>query len=341
LQLSDGTTYEQLVSDLTQALSIANRDLLADPLIGSLISITEEAAVEYPVGVSNGFQAWTEYGKPDSGRGKTTGHMLPLTAQWRGLAWTWGYLQKARQIQLDQDVAGAVTDLKNLWKKSVLQRLFKSTYEAVGSSGRSMPVADGGTADSSYVPVHNPDRASVFAYTHTHLLRMDGITQANLETAIAHLWEHGHDAPYDLLAAQADIGDWENTTNVTGFVKKADVLIRYGTSTTLSDLADQYLGTIETKYGAARLQATARIPTKYWGVIKSYGNLDQRNPLRVRVNPKYGPNAILLAGDHIRQYPLEEALIYLEFGVGIGEDRVNAAIVYNHDDNAYVDPTIS
>jgi hypothetical protein len=342
LQLATGETYEQLISDIAAGLAMKNGTLLTNPLVASLISTTAEAAIEYPIGVSNGFERHTEYGKPNGERAKSTGSMLPLESWDRALFWSGDMLRKARRTQIDNDISSALADLENLWEKTVLERLFKSTYTSVGSSGKSMPIADGGTADSTYIPPQMPARASTFAYTHTHLGRLDGISQANLETQIKHLWEHGKDGPFELLIAQADVADWSNTTNVTGWVKRAAVGIRYGTQTDLAEVAPDYVAAIETSaYGPVNVRASARVPTKYWAVYKSYGALDPRNPLVVRESPDYSIGGVLLPGRQypITSYPIEGAILFSEFGVGVA-DRVGAAVCFNHDDNAYVDPTI-
>lgn len=341
LQLASGETYDDLISDITTGLSLANAALLQDPIIASLVSVTDEMAVEYGVGASTGFEDHTEYGRPDAQRGATTGHMLEPVDKDRFLSWTFDFLRKARRSQIDNDIAAAMSDLRDVWQRTLLQRLFKSTYTAVGAGGRSMPLADGGTADSSYVPPAVPDRAAAFASNHSHLLRLNGITQANLETAIATLWEHGANGPFDLLVSQADMAAWSNVSNVTGWVKRADGLIKYGSQTDLADVSDQYIAVIETStYGPVRVRATARIPTAYWAVYKSYGALDSRNPLRVMGSKTWGLGAALLAGDHIRVYPLENALLRLEFYQGIG-DRVSAAVVENDTSGSYATPTIS
>lgn len=341
LQLASGETYEGLLDDIAAGLSLANAALTRDPIIASLISVTDEMAVEYPVGVSNGFEDHTEYAKPEARRGKTTGHMMEPVDKDRMLGWTFDFLRKARRNQIDADIASAMADLRNVWQRTLLQRLFKSTYTAVGSAGKSMPLADGGTADSTFVPVAVPDRASAFASSHSHLLRLDGITQANLETAIATLWEHGYDAPFDLLVAQADMSSWSNTTNVTGWIKRADGLIRYGVQTDLASVSDEYIAVIETStYGPVRVRATARIPTNYWAVYKSFGSLDSRNVMAVRGSDTWGLGAALLAGDHIRQFPLENAILRLEFYNGI-QNRVGAAVVKNAASSTYSDPTIA
>jgi hypothetical protein len=342
MSLVDGTTYEQLISDIAAGLALANGTLQTNPLVASLISLTTEPAIEYRTGVSNGFEAHTEYGKPNAKRAAATGGMLPLNSWDRYLEWTWDMLRRARRTQIDNDISSAMQDLTNLWEKAILTRLFKSTYTAYGS-GKAYPLADGTATESGYIPPQNPSRAAAFANTHTHLLRLDGITQSTLESAVSHLWEHNADAPYDLLIAQADVASWANTTNVTGWIKRADGGIRYGTQTDLAEVSPDYIAVIETSaYGPVRVRASARIPTKYWAVYKSYGSLDQRNPLVVRQSPDYGVGAVLLPGREyaITQYPLEGAILFSEFGVGVA-DRVGAAIVYNAASSTYTDPTIS
>lgn len=341
MRLASGETYDQLINDITAGLAMANQALLTDPIVSSLVAISDEQTVEYRTGVSNGFEDHTEYGRPDAKRAATTGHMAEPVVKDRALGWTWDFLRRARRTQIDADIASAMQDLRDVFQKTVLTRLFKSTYTAVGSAGKSMPVADGGTADSTYVPYNFPERASAFAYTHTHLQRLNGITQANLETLVAHLWEHGFDAPYDLLVAQADIGSWSNTTNVTGWVKKADGLIRYGNQVDLAQVDTSYVGVIETStYGPVRVRATARVPTTYAALYKSFGPLDSRNVIRVVPSQTYGLGAALLAGDHIRQYPLEYAMLFLEMYVAV-QERSQAVLLLNASGGSYSTPTIS
>lgn len=338
-RLASGETYDDLINDITAGLAIANRSLLSDPIVSSLVSVGSEMTFEYPTGSSNGFQDHTEYGRPDAMRGAVTGHMPELVHKDRMLSWTYDFLRKARRGQIDADIASAMQDLRNMWTKAILTRLSKSTYTAVGS-GKSMPVADAGVADSTYVPPNFPDRATAFASSHTHLLRLNGITQANLETAVAHLWEHGYDAPYDLLISQADVAAWSAVATVTGWVKRADGLIRYGTQTDLANVDDGYLGVIETSaFGPVRVRASARIPTTFWFLYKSFGALDGRNPITVVPSPTYGLGAVLLAGDHIRHYPMENAILTAEFYLGIS-NRVGAVLVRNDTTSTYTDPTI-
>lgn len=335
--LVDGITYDSLISEITTALSVQNGLLLTNTL-GGMVSTTDEAAVEYGIGVSNGFQDHTEYTAPDPRRGKTTGHMLPLNPYDRAFGWTWDFLRKARRVHIIEDIASGMEDLRNKFQILTLTRFFKSTYDAVGS-GKSVPFCDAGTADSTYIPKNHPERTTAFDATHTHLLRLNGITQANVLTAVTHLWEHGHDAPFDIIAAQADVSSWTDQTSVTGYIPRANGLIQYGSGQDTAVVAEpDVLGVIETEYGPVRLRLTARIPTAYWGVYKSYGQQDQRNPLKIRYG-EYGIGAILLAGDHIRQYPIENAIMFMEMGAGVG-DRTAGVLVENDSTGSYASPTI-
>jgi hypothetical protein len=337
--LVDGTTYDGLVGDIGRALAIQNQTLLANPLIASLISTTTELATEYRVGVSNGFQVHTEYSRPDPQRGATSGHMLPIVAYDRGMGWTWDALRFARRARIDADIASAMDDLRNLWEQKILTRLFQVLYDAVGSAGRSMPIADGGTADASYIPIARPDRGAVFAYTHDHIHNLNGATQANIETAVANIWEHGHDAPYDMLISLADLAVWTAVATVTGWMPRAIPEVTLGSATSTANIDESYLGIIQTSHGPIRLRASARIPTTYYSIYKSYGSLDARNPLVVRYNPAMGLGAFLLKGDHIREFPLEDAILFTEFGVGV-QDRVGAT-AYLQGAGGYTTPTIS
>jgi hypothetical protein len=267
--------------------------------------------------------------------------MLPLNSWDRGLGFTWDFLRKARRKQIDANIASAMRDLKNIVEQQVLTRLSKETYTAVGSAGRSMPLAEGGTADANYIPLPVPERAAAFAYTHDHIISTGSatITQALLQVQVANLWEHGYDAPFDLVISSADVSSWTNTTNVTGWTTKADALIQFGLAVDVANVDQGCVGAIQTDYGSVRVRVSGRIPTTYWFLWKSFGPNDPRNPVAIRYNEQFGPGAILMKGDHIREYPLEDAILFLEMGFGIN-NRVGAVAAINSA-GGYADPTIT
>lgn len=339
LRLASGETYAQLVNDINAGMAMANAALLSDPLMTSLVHLSDERTTEYPIGVSNGMEDHTEYGRPENKRGKTTGHMAEPVDKDRATGWTKDFLEKCRRAQIDADIASIIQDIKDGWQKAILTRHFKKTYTAVGAAGKSMPYADGGTADSTYIPPQFPARATTaFLATHDHMVRLDGYTQANLESAVALLWEHGVDGPFDMVISQANIADWSNTTNVTGWVKRADGLIRYGNAVDLAQVGGDYIAVIETStYGPVRVRSSARIPTTFWSVYKSFGSMDARNPIRI-VPPAAGIGAEMQYGQAPVYYPLEEVFFRLRFEQAIA-NRVGAVCVKSG--GAYASPTIS
>jgi hypothetical protein len=344
LQLADGATFDQMIGDVSAAARIMNGELLSMPHYGDLFAVQDNIEIEYPVGVTNGVEESSEYSTPTPKRGKTSGHSLPIKAYDRALGWTIMYLRKARRISLDADIRSAMVDIRDDWQKKLLTRFFKSTAEAVGAtSGASVPFADGGTADSTYVPLSGPDGQS-FLYTHNHFLRYDTIAHA-IAPAVLHLREHGHVAPYDLIGSQTDQAVYAALTMATDGVAFhapawSDLLL--GSQQDRARLGDinQYMGLIETPYGIVRLWLTPRVPTNYFGMFKSYGAGDARNPLRVRFDPKVGFGWQLVPGAWVNN-PVTLAVMYAEYGFGIGSDRTNGVAVYKAAAGNYTDPTIS
>jgi len=339
-RLADGSTFEQMLADLRAGLQVLNGALLDMPHYAGLFAIQDEPEVEYHIGVSNGFEEATEYSTPDPRRGATTGHMLPLTAYDRGLGWTMMYLRKARAIALDADVRSGVADAKDLWQQKLLTRHFKKEGVTVGStSNASVPFADGGDTDSAYVPPKSPD-GEAFTSSHDHFLRQAAISDANLGTAVETLQEHGHPSPFDIIAARADASSWTGLTGYKapewpGIVYHASGVERAGVAE-----VSEYFGYVETDYGICRLWLTPRVPTNYYSLFKTYGRGDPRNPLRVRISPQVGFGFNLVPGNWVNA-PSQMAVLYTEFGVGVGEDRTNGVCVYIHASGDYVTPTIS
>ena len=343
LALADGSTFDQVVRDIISGMQVLNGQLLDMPNYGGLFAVQDNIELEYPIGVSNGFEEATEYNIPNPKRGATTGHSLPIKPYDRALGWTMMYLRKARTTKLDADVRSVITDARNLWQKKLLERFFKLEGETVGATANaSVPFVDAAATDTAYVPPASPE-GEAFASSHTHLLRLNGITQANVNTALEHLQEHGHQSPFDLITSRADIASWVNKTNVTGFKNPEWSGIVYHASATeraaIQEITE-FFGYIETDYGVARLWSTPRLPTTFWGAYKSYGPGDPRNPLRVRFDPKIGFGYNLIPGQYVNA-PSQVALAYTEFGVGVGEDRTNGVLVRNDSSGDYTTPTIS
>jgi len=339
-RLADGRSLAAVTGDVQRGLQLLNGTLLSMPHYSGMFAVQDEMELEYIIGVDNGWKEATEYGRPDPKRGATTGHMLPIKPYDYALGWTMMYLRKARAIKLDADVRAMITDGRDLWQEALLTRFFTMEGETVGSTANaSVPFCDGGTTDSTYVPPKSPD-GETFLYTHDHYLRHDAISDANLGTSIETLQEHGHESPFDLVASRVDAASWTALTGYKapewpGIVYHASGVERAGVGE-----VSIYFGYIETDYGIVRLWLTPRVPTAYYGLFKTYGQGDPRDPLRVRISQQIGFGYNLVPGNWTNA-PTQMLLGYTEFGVGVGEDRTNAVLVYINSEGDYVTPTIS
>jgi hypothetical protein len=164
-----------------------------------------------------------------------------------------------------------------------------------------------------------------FSPDHSHFERRGADKQADaLEAGAKHLWEHGIFGPYQGIIPFADV----NTYTALGKFIKPDRGVEYVSTSANAPYAqavtsdERYIGLYESAYGLVRLWVTPHLPTGYLGLYRGYENADPRNPLRVRYAPDLGAGAVLLRGEGFRHYPLENALLVHEFGVGVG-NRLN------------------
>jgi len=339
-RLADGTSIEGMIADLRSGLQMLNGSLLDMPHYGMLFAVQDNPEVEYPIGVSNGFEVASEYGVPSPRRGATTGHMLPLVAYDRALGWTMRYLRKARSNKLDADVRSVVVDARAIWQQKLLTRFFSSSGNTVGStSNADVPFADAAATDSTYVPPDSPEGES-FDTSHTHFLRHASISDTNLGTTIEHLQEHGHQSPFDIIASRTDASSW---TGLTGYkAPEWPGVVYHASAVERADVGEvsNYFGYVETDYGICRVWLTPRVPTNYYGAYKAYGAGDPRNPLRVRIDRNVGFGFTLVDGNWVN-LPTHLVVVYTEFGVGIGEDRTNGVCVEIDSSGSYASPTIS
>jgi|CXWK01.1.fsa_nt_gi hypothetical protein len=340
-RLVDGTTYAEVAQMVNTAIASLNAELRGDQTWSLLVSYTDEAAYEYSVGVSNGFEVHTEYGLPDPRRAEMTGHMLPLTPYDRRLGWTWDYLRKARMSQIEAGVSDAVKDARDLFRVRLLTRLLKRGDDSgvgmgLGTSGLSPGFAT--AAASTGVDFAPPSFGGTsFTTAHEHYVAIAGgaFTLAVFQDARDELEEHGHTPPFTFFASPAD----ETAIKaLTGFIPAADPNVRYGA---LQDVAVRaaYYGTNGVKYIGTlegfEIYVVRGLP-QYYGVgFKSYGPNSQRNPIRVRVPAgQRGPQFIAIPDPNggNANYPLQNLMLFTEFGIGVG-DRTAATLRYVNNAN--------
>jgi hypothetical protein len=335
-RLEDGTTYDAIVAQVNAAIGALNGEIANDPLWAGLISFTDQPEVEYRVGVSSGFGRHSEYGRPDAQRGETTGHMLPLVSWDRMLGWTWDYLRKARMPQIQADIADAIKDARDLWRKQLLTRLLKRGDDSGASSGLGAAGYSAGfctAAASTNVDFTPPAFGGTsFDSNHEHYVGIAGgaFTAAVFQDAKAELMEHGHVPPFDFIIGPSDEA---TVKGLPDFIPVASMNVRYGDSVSLATIASNIdaggnyaIGTIEDFI----VKVVRGMPQYYGVAYKSYGPRSQRNPLAIRV-PK-GASSVRFevmpdpnGGKGI--VPLQNLMLFAEFGVGV-KDRTAATPRY-------------
>jgi len=323
--LEDGTNFQAVVAMLNAGLSAVNNEMASDPIWSGLISFQSDPDVSYRVGTSNGFERHNEWTRPDSKRADVGGHMLPLKSWDRMLGWTWDYLRKARMPQVEADIADALKDARDLWRVQLLTRLLDRDDETVGTSGYSTGFAT--TAGSTNVDFVPPSfGGTAFASTHEHYVGITGGAYTNevFEDIYDELREHGHEAPFYVLVGP---DHRDEIAGLTDSYPVSDGQVIYGAA---ANLARAEGGAFAYNNHCYVFEVRG-IPQYYGFGYKSYGALSQRNPLRVRTaknaarpqavampDPRSGAGAV---------YPLQNIMLFVEFGVGVG-DRTNGTPRY-------------
>jgi hypothetical protein len=338
--LENNTNIAAVVGEMSMALGALNAEFTSSPLWSQLISVTDVPELEYRQGSSNGFGEFTEYGLADPKRADTTGHMLPLIAYDRRLEWTWDYLRQSRPSQIEADIADAIKDGRDKWRVQVLTRCLKRGDDSgaklgLGTAGESPGFA---TAAASTGVDFTPPAwgGNSFDSDHEHYVGIAGglFTAAVFSDAKAELREHGHEPPYNFIIGGSD----ESTVRgLTGFTEVPELLVRYGGLQDLAMLPVQELSDGTGAYAIGTIDDFAvwvvpGVPQYYGFGWKPYGSLSQRNPLKIRVR-KGQSNPMVVAMTDPRNgnatHPLQNLMLFFEFGVGVA-DRTNGTARYTN-----------
>lgn len=340
-QLQDGTNFATVVAEMNAALTALNGELYSDPLWASACSFTDIPEIEYRDGASNGMEVHTEYGRPDAKRAATQGHMLPLLAYDRMLGWTWDYLRKARMAQIEADIADGIKDVRDRFRLSILTRALQriddsGTAKGLGAGGYSPGFCT--TAGSTAVDFVPPSVGGVsFANTHEHYVATaasGAFTVAIFQDVRAELREHGHQAPYEFWIGP---GSEVAVKALTGFVPVVQWGVNYASTVSTAvglngDIRSltgaYYIGMLE----ESKVMVVPGIPLYYGFAYKSYGQNSARNPLKVRLQKGVmRPQAIAMPNPNSAgRYPLQDIMLFTEFGVGVNDRTAGTAQYTNN-----------
>ena len=334
-ELEDGTQYAAIVGQINAALGALNAEFSSD-WWARLYSVTDQIDLEYRVGSANGFEVHTEYGRPDVKRAATEGHMLPIIPYDRMLGWTWDYLKKARMPQIEADIADAIKDARDMRRKKILTRVLKRGDDSgvsvgLSSSGYSAGFAtDEGSTSVDFIPP--AFGGTSFDDTHEHYVPISGgvFTAAVFTDVKDELREHGHEPPYEFVAGPSDEAVIKA---LTGFTPVAEWGVKYGLTQDVAMVSGATDGIGSYPIGVINdilVRIVAGMPQYYGFAWKSYGKLSQRNPLRLRVEKNKSALAVIAMPDPtagVGLNPLQNLMLYMEFGVGVA-DRTNGTSRY-------------
>lgn len=350
-QLQDGITWQQFVTDYATALAGLNQELGAQ--WGWLFGLTEDVMLEYENGSSvTPARDVTDVDDYEASAGRTLGHMIDLRVYGDAVGGTKRYFRDLRSSQLSAHLRPSVRKLRWRFEQKLLNRMFTNTENAIGSAGYDVPFVRGTGGTVDFTPPAYGGEA--FTSSHDHFLGIASGSKgfdAAIEETIETLVEHGHMAPFDMIVSKADV-DGGSYHALTKFVELKSnviqVIDRAGATSGAQFFADGQaslmglIGYYQSRYGQVNLRATARVPAGYGAAGKSYGNLDPRNPLAVRVHPMEGFGArLVIESSDDEKYPIKKVKAEMEFGVGVGEDRTNGAAFYRAAGGTWANPTIS
>lgn len=346
--MREGVTYEQFANQVSMALAEANRSLMDK--WSWLFYLTTEMMIEYPNGGSvTPMTELTDIDNPAPIRGSTIGHMIDLNYYGEAVGGTWRYFRDTRMAQIQANISAIVN--RGIWRfeQKLLNRFFDSDEVAIGAAGYNVPFvhSTGGSVDFQPTAYDG----STFATTHDHFIGYNASTPKTmadvLEGLVLTLAEHGHMPPYTALVSRADAALFGALANKVVMVDAGAQIIRGGLTSGPQYYANgtqtiDDIGLYQSSLGVIRLVASARIPTGYVGLTKSYGNNDPRNALYVRVHPQGGFGfGIIPSPSRDRYFPIQQIDVDLEFGVGVGRDRTNGAVGFLVAGGSYTDATIA
>jgi len=346
--LRDGITYGELINRVALAVGDFNQEIVTD--WGWSFGLTEEVMMEYEQGGSvSEMPEITDVDDITTIHGTTIGHMIDFKHYGRAIGGSKFYLRDARSAKIQASIRTLVRTARERFEKRLLTRWFTNTENAIGSAGYDVPFVRGTGGNVDFAPP--PYDGEAFTTSHDHYLGVDDDSydwDDVLDQLAETLAEHGHAPPYSALVSKSDIA---NYMALTGFVEVVDPVInmidRAGATSgnqffAVGQRPFGLLGYYQGQYGLVEVRFSNRIPTLYAGLMKSYGSLDARNGLAVRVHPEVGFGAYILPETTPDDdYPIKKLDVVMEFGLGVGEDRTNGAAAYLHADGTWTNPTIS
>lgn len=333
LTTARGVSFATVLTELDARLNALNS--VVDPLVASLISFTTEPDVDGTTPTAFALEEENEYGLPRPEVAEKRRHMLPLRRYAKSLGFTEdGLEQMTQETLLNQFDSVAETFVRG-GRIKALERLFSDAEVRVdrNSTATSPGFAGSGTGENAFTGTYPDGTALPVGYTHYY--RDTAANRAVVIRTARDRLKRWYPGPYDLIASQAEID--AIAADATYFVRaESDLILRAQGVAAANVPADQFLGVydqdIRVWHGLNELGTEPNI-----AIYKTFGNLNERNPLVWRYDEAFGRGAVIRSRS---LYPLDQAVIRQRFGLGV-RNRTAAVLIRVAASGAYQAPSIS
>lgn len=351
----DGVDFNQIWSDYQRTLQML-RDQ-RDPLV-SLMTFSTTRAFDQIGATGSGasFEEASEYGEPVGIRVTAAPVLRGYGFKWYDLAarYTWRFLLKADQAQLDAINNAAMEADSRLLFDRVMRTVFNSTNQ-INPEGQTIHKFWNGVSVGGETP---PDyKQNTFLATHNHYLASNiaelvpkddttvGGVQIGLEDMYEHLRHHGYslDNGYRVVALMnsaqtAVLRTWRANTDVSvsgTSVATYDFIPAVGQPGLLLGATAQPVGVTQVSsnaipglntigsYGNILIVEDDLVPAGYVVMFATGGTDNLNNPIAIRSDPRL--QGVQLVKGRTPDYPLIDS--FYTHGLGAGVRNKGAGVV--------------
>jgi len=338
LQNAAGASFQDVIQDIDARLDAFNGTL--PRLVADLVYPTTMIATDGTAPVAFDVTERGEYTMTRPQRTDNAGHMLPIRGYDVGVGFTEDGLEEMSQQDILNNVESMLLGYRNLYIIKALNRLMSDVEMRVDDNTNvtSPGFPGSGTGDNVFERSFPDGRSLPGGYT--HYLFADTSVSGDLETqidaAIDRLMEW-QDPPFDMVCTSAMM---DLVEDLPKFLDAGSELIRDGDDDDASVDPEIYAGAYG-KYVRVRHEIQRGGTQANLSIFKTEGTLAEGNPLRWRYkdNVERGRNAVLRYRDF---YPLSNAEVIQDFGIGVQGDRTGGINVYAANGaSAYQNPTFN
>jgi hypothetical protein len=330
LRTRAGVDFPRILREIDARVGTLNT--FVDPVVAALITPTTEIYAEGGAAPDFEINERGEYTLARPQLAEIPAHMLPLRGYDASLGFTEDGLENMSLSKITKNVEALFAGWRRLHRKETLKRLFSKAEVRVDSKTTvtSPGFAGSGTGDNVFSGSFPDGNALPGGYSHYYTTTAAALAAA-LDAAIAQLlrWQAG---PFDLLAPQAEI---DLVAALPKFVTAGSALVRRGADESEAQVdPNVYVGVYDGKVRVR--QAIVDTSDPNIAIFKSFGNLNAMNALAWRYDEVKGRGAVVRSRS---LYPLDQAVLKQDFGIGVNNRTAAALIFVNADGDPYEDPS--